>query len=359
MHSERFDHILLILLSCLLLSFAFAKENYENWIVVTTIQYPTEQLKKIAQIPDWRLVVVGDKKTPVDWYLENCDYLSPERQLELGYELTNLLPWNHYSRKNIGYLFAIENGAKIIYETDDDNLPMGELNPSSQSCVLRGLESFSNCANIYSYFEQPHVWPRGYPLDKIKNGNQFLVTLPQFCQIGIEQGVVNKNPDVDAIFRLTQGDEIIFETRSACFLSENLFCPFNSQNTFFHQPAFFTMYIPSTPTMRVSDIWRGYIAQKLIWEKGFKLVFSGPNAIQDRNLHSLMDDFLLEQSLYLQGSNLVDYLSNWNGYDDHPLGSIYALYTDLVKEGFVKEEELRLLKGWISDLKRIESTRYK
>lgn len=344
-----------ILLTSCFFSSAFADERYENWIVVTTIQYPTEQLKQIAQIPGWHLVVVGDKKTPKDWSLENCDYLSPERQLELGYELAELLPWNHYSRKNIGYLFAIENGAKIIYETDDDNLPIGELKPSPQSSELHGLASFNNCINVYNYFGRPHVWPRGYPLDKIKDKNQYLVTSPQVCQIGIEQGVVNKSPDVDAIFRLTQEEDISFEERSACFLSENLFCPFNSQNTFFHQAAFFTMYIPSTPSMRVSDIWRGYIAQKLIWEKGFKLVFSGPNAIQDRNVHSLMSDFRAEQALYLQGSGLVDYLSNWRCFNDHPLGSIYALYKDLVAEGFVETEELPLLESWVRDLRRIES----
>ncbi len=342
-----------IFVSGFFLSTGFAEEKYENWIVVTTIQYPTEQLKQIAQIPGWRLVVVGDKKTPNDWFLENCDYLSPERQLELGYELANLLPWNHYSRKNIGYLFAMQNGAKIIYETDDDNLPVGMLNPSLQNAKLPCLESSNDCVNVYSYFGQPDVWPRGYPLDKIKDGNQFLVTPPLFCQIGIEQGVVNKSPDVDAIFRLTQDAEITFEERSACFLPENLFCPFNSQNTFFHRPAFFTMYIPSTPTMRVADIWRGYIAQKLIWEKGLKLAFSGPNAIQDRNDHSLMNDFVLEQALYLQGSALVEYLSIPSSY--HPLGSIYALYTGLVKEGFVEEPELVLLEAWLSDLKKVQA----
>jgi hypothetical protein len=342
-----------LLLFSFFLSTIFAEKQYEKWIVVTTIQYPTEQLKQLAQIPDWHLVVVGDKKTPKDWHLENCDYLSPERQLELGYELTNLLPWNHYSRKNIGYLFAIENGAKIIYETDDDNLPIGALNPSSQNCELHGLKHADNCVNVYGYFGQPHVWPRGYPLDKIKEGNHFLVTTPEPCQIGIEQGVVNKSPDVDAIFRLTQEEEIVFEERFPCFLPENLFCPFNSQNTFFHQAAFFTMYIPSTPTMRVSDIWRGYIAQKLIWEKGLKLIFSGPNAIQERNAHSLMNDFFLEQALYSQGSALVDYLKDWSVYD-HPLGSMYALYKDLVREGFVEEKELHLLKAWISDLKKIQ-----
>jgi len=108
---------------CCILQFSFliAGDQISKWIVVTTIHYPTESLKKLATLPDWHLVVVADKKTPSDWSLNNCEFLSVERQLALNYKIIPLLPWNHYSRKNIGYLYAIEHGAKVIYDTDDDN----------------------------------------------------------------------------------------------------------------------------------------------------------------------------------------------------------------------------------------------
>ena len=32
------------------------------------------------------------------------------------------LPWNSFGRKNVGYLFAISQGAKIIFDFDDDNI---------------------------------------------------------------------------------------------------------------------------------------------------------------------------------------------------------------------------------------------
>ena len=46
-----------------------------------------------------------------------------ERQKTLGYRIHDLLEYRSYPRKNIGYLYAIQHGAKIIYETDDDNSP--------------------------------------------------------------------------------------------------------------------------------------------------------------------------------------------------------------------------------------------
>ena len=171
----------------------------DKWIVVTTIQYPTEQLKKLSRIPDWSLVVVGDKKTPGDWYLENCEYLSPERQLSLGYDLAPLLPWNHYSRKNIGYLFALERGASIIYETDDDNETLDGLSPCYSECLIPEICSQDRCVNMYAYFGHPEVWPRGFPLNLIHHANPLAISSPKRCVLGIEQGVVNGSPDVDAL----------------------------------------------------------------------------------------------------------------------------------------------------------------
>lgn len=39
----------------------------ERWIVVTSINYPTVDVRKLASIPGWKVVVVGDLKTPKDW----------------------------------------------------------------------------------------------------------------------------------------------------------------------------------------------------------------------------------------------------------------------------------------------------
>lgn len=39
-----------------------------KWVVMTTIQRPTEALQSLAKNnPTWQIVVVGDKKTPASW----------------------------------------------------------------------------------------------------------------------------------------------------------------------------------------------------------------------------------------------------------------------------------------------------
>ncbi len=49
-------------------------------------------------------------------------------QKSFNFKSIETTPFNSYNRKNIGYLFAIKNGAKFIYDTDDDNEPLVDLN---------------------------------------------------------------------------------------------------------------------------------------------------------------------------------------------------------------------------------------
>jgi hypothetical protein len=346
----------LLIRSLIVILWVSSLQAIDKWIVVTTIQYPTEQLKKMAQIPGWQLLVVGDKTTPVDWHLDGCEYLSPSRQMKLGYQLVDIMPWKHYCRKNIGYLYAIEHGATIIYETDDDNEPIGELNPLPEQSELSAVTTNERSVNIYKYFGLPEIWPRGFPLELLEKSRSSLLQIspPTLCRIGFEQGVVDQAPDVDAIFRLGSDKEFFFKKMSPCYLPPGTYCPFNTQNTFIHRSLFFALYLPSSISMRLSDIWRGYIAEKLMETSGHVLVFTGPNAIQQRNVHNIYDDFILEQDLYLKSGKLVKFLQAWqNPTGPSSIEIMTSLFDDLILEKFLGEEERLMLSAWQSDLQRI------
>lgn len=38
------------------------------------------------------------------------------------FPLVGTIPWNHFGRKNIGYLYAILYGATVVWDFDDDNM---------------------------------------------------------------------------------------------------------------------------------------------------------------------------------------------------------------------------------------------
>ena len=88
-----------------------------------------------------------------------------ENQSNTNYESVKTTPFNSYTRKNIGYLFAIQNGAKYIYDTDDDNEPITKLEDyfdfNEYKIELEyDLES-PLTLNRYAHFGQPTIWPRG------------------------------------------------------------------------------------------------------------------------------------------------------------------------------------------------------
>ena len=100
----------------------------DKWVVVTSINAPTPSIHKLTELPEpWKIVVIGDKKSKnEEWNIfegsNKLVFLSVENQLKLNYKTTKYIPFNSYTRKNLGYLYAIEHGAKEIYETDDDNI---------------------------------------------------------------------------------------------------------------------------------------------------------------------------------------------------------------------------------------------
>lgn len=53
---------------------------------------------------------------------QNIFFLSDKDQLSLKNDFVNSLPWKSFGRKNVGYIYAIFNGAKIIWDFDDDNI---------------------------------------------------------------------------------------------------------------------------------------------------------------------------------------------------------------------------------------------
>ena len=102
------------------------KKFSDKWIVMTTINPPNETIDSLLKFFDnWKIVVVADKKTNDDNWKQfiNSDqlfYLSLKDQYNLNYRILKYIPTNSYSRKNIGYLYAIHHGAKEIFEINDN-----------------------------------------------------------------------------------------------------------------------------------------------------------------------------------------------------------------------------------------------
>jgi hypothetical protein len=139
----------------------------------------------------------------------------------------------------------------------------------------------------------------------------------------VQQGLVNGDPDVDAIYRLTRKNfrnllKIEFDSNAPpLVLKKNQYAPFNSQNTFFHYDAFWSLIFPLVFSFRECDIIRSYVTIRLLNEIDARVAFMPPNAIQIRNAHSYFKDFKDEKRIFNDINELVDALNNWTCSHEH------------------------------------------
>jgi hypothetical protein len=320
-------------------------------IVITSINSPTKAVRDYAELSDHRLIVVGDRKTPGDWKLDGAEFISIDDQQGSNFSLAQSLPENHYSRKMLGYLQAMRAGAKVIVDTDDDNIPKKNYDIPIFLAEYEKTERDLGFVNVYHLFSEQPVWPRGLPLDQIRRNDSDLLLKYGQSSVGVFQGLADGDPDVDAIYRLTSDLPCNFSNREAVVLSEGTLSPFNSQNTVFTRELFPLLYLPTSVTFRYTDILRSFVAQPIMWSLGYELAFFGASVIQERNPHDYFMDFQSEIPMYQTTRQAIDVVLNSikDGADIYQ--SLIAAYAALEAVGIVKKEELISLDSWISDCK--------
>lgn len=321
----------------------------KKYIIITSIFAPTEAIEKFSKLTDWNVIVVGDKKTVKDWAYPNVEFISVADQEKTDSAFAKALPWNSYTRKNIGYAHAISNGANLIYETDDDNIPLD--NWVSSPSFAESVEVINKppFVNIYSFFTEKHVWPRGLPLQYILGSEPATSKVGEPVNVGVWQFLADEDPDVDAIYRLTNNAPIYFNKRAPLVLNEGVCCPFNSQNTYFRSEVFPLLYLPTTVTFRFTDILRGLVAQPILWAAGYSLGFGEATVIQKRNPHNYLKDFESEIPGYLHAEKVV-MLANENVSSDRTISeNMVSVYEALQRERIVKEHEIFVLKLWLEN----------
>lgn len=320
----------------------------KKYIVITSIFNPTEAIEAFSSLRDYHLIVVGDKKTPDGWQFKNCTYLSVKDQLDLSSSLANAIPFNHYGRKMMGYVYAIQQGADIIIDTDDDNIPYSNWDFPSFSGKFTTSQEGLGWVNIYHHFSNQPIWPRGLPLRNINDGRDILKWQPAPIKnkIGIWQGLADDDPDVDAIYRLTSNKPCTFKKNKPVVLEKGTVSPFNSQNTAISREFFPLLFLPSFVTFRFTDILRGIIAQPILWQHNSRLGFTEATVIQKRNVHDYFRDFESEVPMYLHAEkslNVVMSAIKSGTVKDN----LFTAYESLLKINVVEEREMNVLNEWL------------
>jgi hypothetical protein len=338
--------------------------------VITTIQRPTNSVRKLAACianHQGHLIIAGDTKGPDSFDLSDVagfrsnqlTFLDIEAQRNTGFRLAELLPTKHYSRKNLGYLAAIQAGASCIYETDDDNAPLDSWKPRteyiSRAVEIRAADTEApNWINVYRHFSEQNIWPRGLPLDRIHSK---LTTGPRTEKgtiwAPIQQGLADGSPDVDAIWRLVLDREFAFNPADSAMLPPGQWCPFNTQTTWWWPVVYPLLYVPSNCSFRMCDIWKSFVAQRCLWELGTGVVFHASEVWQERNVHNLMRDFSDEISGYQQNNRIAEILegTTLKSGQENAADNLRSCYRSLVEQSIFPDAELPLVDAWLTSFR--------
>ena len=332
-----------------------------KWAVCTTIHSMTPAIYKISEKSDFCLVIVADHKTPIKEYMKmeskSFHFLSVEKQEAMNtMAIAHEIPWNHYGRKNIGYLYAIQQGANVVFDFDDDNELTSNI-PSSTS-IERSLWLIAGNTQVFNpYPTFVHLddvaWPRGFPLTQIQNTSTWRVPsrVTNKVNLGVIQSLANDDPDMDAIWRLTRKLPLTFSEGKRIAIAPGTYSSYNAQATLHY--ALWALLLPVSVHGRVSDIWRSYIMQRLMHDVGQVIGFVSPFVQHVRTAHNYHGDYMSERPLYEKTEALIRFLSQWKGLSEKFDVRFVELFIAMYERGFIEAKDVILAQKWIITLKQL------
>ncbi|MBW3573298.1 MAG: hypothetical protein KY450_00320, partial [Actinobacteria bacterium] len=171
-----------------------------NVIVTTTINPPTEAVRRFDAMDDWHLVVIGDRKTPGDYRLERGTVVTPDDQEKIDPTLSDLIGWNCIQRRNFGFLVAAEMGADVVAVVDDDNIPLEGW--GTDLLVGREVEATVYAAGLPAFdpigaTNHPDLWHRGYPLQLLAR-RDYSRSVRSPVTADVQADFWDGDPDIDA-----------------------------------------------------------------------------------------------------------------------------------------------------------------
>lgn len=277
-------------------------------IVSTTINPPTEAVEKFDNMPDWHLIMIGDKKTPTEYTLKNGEYISADDQEKIDQKLSDLIGWNCIQRRNFGFLVAQKYNPDIVAVIDDDNIPYehwGQNVSVGKEIEVNFYTTSLPAFDPVGATNTTHIWHRGFPLELLTD-REYTSLSKKKIRVDIQADFWNGDPDIDAICRMEHRPDVVFDDNFFPIAS-NALSPFNSQNTFI-SGKMLKDYFLFPHIGRMDDIWAAYYVEAL----GYKVIYEKASVFQKRNPHNLIKDMQAEYMGYENNLQIVKTIK------DHP-----------------------------------------
>ena len=346
----------------------------DKWIVITVFNPPSSSIFNLQnRYQEYKIVIIGNNQSnDNEWKIfqssKRIFYLSIEKQNNLNYTILKFFKPNSYFRKSIGYLYAIQNGAKEIYEIDEE-LEFDKyhyINNNFENKYISYVSIKDNSmTNPYPHFGYTNIWPRGFKINDIgrqtKNNFNIINSTNLYLKPLIFQGLINFFPDIDSIFSLTRKkfkniyDFKISNSNPLLYFPNN-FIPINSKNTRYLYEIFPLLIFPISFDENIADIWRGYLVQYFAWLIGGGVIYHITDAFRrsfKKGNHSFFKEkknfHLLNKFLYfLNAQNFKNTKTKMNTLEI--LNNILKM---LIDNNIFEKLDQKIYHAYLKDLKNI------
>jgi len=348
------------------------KENpkCKKWAVMTASE-PTEAVLKMTLLyPRWCTVVVATTpkftKQMLREKVHAAYFLSTEDQQKLPFQSVRFINGSPSSRKNVGYLFAIFQGAEMIFDLDEYSVverKMDLIIPNTLKPKI-ARDNLRHAFNPYKFFQEGSaIWPRGYPLEKMESSKEtsekdLITGNIQNSMVAVIQLIPKNEPDEGAMFSLTkEKSEINLNDQEFIVSPLSEILPTNSKSTIYFQKVFWALWLPASVHTEVGDIWRAFVTQDIYQEFHFRTLFRGSHVSRKTPKGMALENWRYETPLYVQGNAVLDYLLKQR-MATLSFSSIFDRWNELYEFGVISPEkddtrDLEALQAFFNDLETI------
>jgi len=307
--------------------------NNKISLLITTINIPTFIVdiakQAIRNKIHFDCIIIGDKKTNKGIYsfiqslkkYENIkvDYYDVKRQIKVFKRFKKfykIMPYNSGVRKMFANLIATTRSYDQNIMIDDDNFIHKDFFNYhmlvGKTKSIKQIKTKSKYFNIYESLKEQNnlkFYPRGFPWSERFKKNKYKIS-KKVVTIDLINGLVLKDPDIDAISRLfwpinVKGVKNKFLPIFG--LNRSSWTSFNNQNTSISKNVTDIYFTPPS-TGRNSDIWTSYFIYKILDHMNTYICFGRPIVKQIRNIHNLWEDLNDELKNNINTDNFVNLL---------------------------------------------------
>ena len=254
-------------------------------LVVTSISPPNAALAALAdRLPRTRHPLPRHRRRGEprrQFELSGCDFFGLTRNTQaLDFRFARRVP-DAPLRAQEHRLSARHprSGAEVIVETDDDNHPQPELLGDASAATARwpslatraGSTSIAISATRRSGRAACRSTAVHEPAARVRRAAGRRRRLPH--PAGPRRREPGRRRDLPA--RRCRCRSVSGATARSRWAADT-WCPFNSQNTAWWRDAVPLLYLPAYCSFRMTDIWRSFVAQRIAWENGWRLLFHEP-----------------------------------------------------------------------------------